>query len=111
MKQTSNRRDFLRGIAATGALAAIGPRAVAGANDKLNIGVIGFAMTTQTVRVSAGQLTTQNFSLAESALPVDQVVAVGTRRILVSDGPSGVRGETWDERDPSLNLPSATALA
>ncbi len=26
-------------------------------------------------------------------------------------GPSGVRGETWDERDPSLNLPSATALA
>ena len=31
--------------------------------------------------------------------------------MLVSDGPSGVRGETWDERDPSLNLPSATALA
>ena len=30
---------------------------------------------------------------------------------LVSDGPSGVRGEVWDERDPSLNLPSATALA
>lgn len=36
--------------------------------------------------------------------------AVGLRRILVSDGPSGVRGERWDERDPSLNLPSATAL-
>jgi len=36
---------------------------------------------------------------------------IGLRRILVSDGPSGVRGETWDERDPSLNLPSATALA
>ena len=27
---------------------------------------------------------------------------IGLRRILVSDGPSGVRGETWDERDPSL---------
>jgi beta-glucosidase len=36
---------------------------------------------------------------------------IGLRRILVSDGPSGVRGETWDERDPSLNLPSTTALA
>ena len=36
---------------------------------------------------------------------------IGLRRILVSDGPSGVRGEAWDERDPSLNLPSATALA
>jgi beta-glucosidase len=36
---------------------------------------------------------------------------IGLRRILVSDGPSGVRGEIWDERDPSLNLPSATALA
>jgi beta-glucosidase-like glycosyl hydrolase len=36
---------------------------------------------------------------------------IGLRRIVVSDGPSGVRGETWDERDPSLNLPSATALS
>lgn len=36
---------------------------------------------------------------------------IGLRRILVSDGPSGVRGEVWDERSPSLNLPSATALA
>jgi beta-glucosidase len=36
---------------------------------------------------------------------------IGLRRILVSDGPSGVRGEIWDERDPSLNLPSGTALA
>ncbi|WP_116947354.1 glycoside hydrolase family 3 C-terminal domain-containing protein [Jiangella endophytica] len=37
--------------------------------------------------------------------------AIGLRRVVVSDGPSGVRGETWDEGDPSLNLPSATALA
>ncbi|TKJ20328.1 glycoside hydrolase family 3 C-terminal domain-containing protein [Blastococcus sp. CCUG 61487] len=36
---------------------------------------------------------------------------IGLRRMLLSDGPSGVRGEVWDERDPSLNLPSATALA
>ncbi|WFR67106.1 glycoside hydrolase family 3 C-terminal domain-containing protein [Curtobacterium flaccumfaciens] len=36
---------------------------------------------------------------------------IGLRRVLMSDGPSGVRGEVWDERDPSLNLPSATALS
>jgi beta-glucosidase len=36
---------------------------------------------------------------------------VGLRTVVVSDGPSGVRGAVWDERDPSLNLPSATALA
>jgi len=36
---------------------------------------------------------------------------IGLRRMLFSDGPSGVRGEFWDERDPSLNLPSGTALA
>jgi beta-glucosidase len=39
------------------------------------------------------------------------VEAIGLRRMLLSDGPSGVRGEVWDERDPSLNLPSATALS
>ena len=36
---------------------------------------------------------------------------IGLRRMLMSDGPSGVRGEIWDERSPSLNLPSATALS
>jgi beta-glucosidase len=30
---------------------------------------------------------------------------------VVSDGPAGVRGEAWDERDPSANVPSPTALA
>jgi len=37
--------------------------------------------------------------------------AVGLRRLVVSDGPAGVRGEQWDERDPSANVPSPTALA
>ncbi|MBN1172172.1 MAG: glycoside hydrolase family 3 C-terminal domain-containing protein, partial [Micromonosporaceae bacterium] len=36
--------------------------------------------------------------------------AIGLRRLVLSDGPSGVRGESFDERDPSLSLPSATAL-
>jgi beta-glucosidase len=37
--------------------------------------------------------------------------AVGLRRLVVSDGPVGVRGEAWDERSPSANVPSPTALA
>lgn len=37
--------------------------------------------------------------------------AIGLRAIVFSDGPSGVRGPVWDERDPSINLPSATALS
>jgi beta-glucosidase len=37
--------------------------------------------------------------------------AIGLRRLVVSDGPAGVRGETWDERNHSANLPSPTAMA
>jgi beta-glucosidase len=37
--------------------------------------------------------------------------AVGLRRLVVSDGPAGVRGELWDERHTSANVPSPTALA
>lgn len=43
-----------------------------------------------------------------STWPIEKI---GLRSIRMSDGPSGVRGEVWDERDPSLNLPSAAALA
>lgn len=35
----------------------------------------------------------------------------GLRRMVLSDGPAGVRGEAWDERDTSANLPSPTAIA
>ncbi len=37
--------------------------------------------------------------------------AIGLRRVVTSDGPAGVRGERWDEREPSVNVPSPTALA
>ncbi|MCI2957055.1 glycoside hydrolase family 3 C-terminal domain-containing protein [Agromyces atrinae] len=37
--------------------------------------------------------------------------SIGLRAMVLSDGPAGVRGPVWDERSPSINLPSATALA
>ena len=37
--------------------------------------------------------------------------AIGLRRLVTSDGPAGVRGERWDERFASANVPSPTALA
>lgn len=40
-----------------------------------------------------------------------EIPQIGLRKMTLSDGPSGVRGPVWDERSPSLNLPSATALA
>ena len=36
---------------------------------------------------------------------------IGLGTIVVSDGPAGIRGQVWDERDASATLPSPTALA
>lgn len=36
---------------------------------------------------------------------------IGLRSMVLSDGPVGVRGQRWDERDPSVAPPSPTALA
>ena len=36
---------------------------------------------------------------------------IGLRAMVLSDGPAGVRGVSWDERHTSANLPSPTALA
>ncbi|MFK0113594.1 beta-glucosidase [Streptomyces sp. NPDC091217] len=35
---------------------------------------------------------------------------VGLRSMVLSDGPAGVRGRSFDERDPSLSLPSGAAV-
>ncbi|MFF3447690.1 glycoside hydrolase family 3 C-terminal domain-containing protein [Streptomyces sp. NPDC002667] len=35
---------------------------------------------------------------------------LGLREMVLSDGPAGVRGQSWDEREPALLLPSASAL-
>ncbi|MFE6305439.1 beta-glucosidase [Nocardiopsis sp. NPDC057823] len=37
--------------------------------------------------------------------------AIGLGRLVMSDGPVGVRGEHWTPSDPSIQLPSPTALA
>jgi beta-glucosidase len=37
--------------------------------------------------------------------------AIGLSRLVMSDGPAGVRGEQWTAEDPSLALPSPTAQA
>ena len=37
--------------------------------------------------------------------------SIGLRSIVMSDGPAGVRGSRWDERDPSANFPSPTSVA
>ncbi len=36
---------------------------------------------------------------------------IGLRRMVFSDGPVGVRGERWDERDTSASIPCPTSLA
>ncbi len=41
MRQFVHRRDFLRGLAASGVALTLGPKAKAGPNEKLNIGIIG----------------------------------------------------------------------
>ncbi|MEV4686262.1 glycoside hydrolase family 3 protein [Microbacterium sp. LWH3-1.2] len=43
-----------------------------------------------------------------STIPLPEI---GLRAMTLSDGPAGVRGPRWDEREPSLNLPSGSALA
>ncbi len=39
------------------------------------------------------------------------VPEIGLHRLVMSDGPIGVRGEQWSSADPSMALPSPTALA
>ena len=43
------------------------------------------------------------------SLPANSEAGFG--RLVMSDGPAGVRGENWTAEDPSLALPSPTALA
>ncbi|MGP3986190.1 glycoside hydrolase family 3 C-terminal domain-containing protein [Streptomyces sp. 3N207] len=42
--------------------------------------------------------------------PVGAGSATGFGRLVLSDGPAGVRGENWTPEDPSIALPSPTAI-
>ncbi|WP_241565838.1 beta-glucosidase family protein [Prescottella agglutinans] len=42
---------------------------------------------------------------------LDAIEKIGLRKIRLSDGPNGVRGTTWDERDTSLLFPNPSALS
>ncbi|SFS16882.1 beta-glucosidase [Microbacterium sp. cf046] len=63
------------------------------------------ALETLSLEEKVQILTGQDFW---STHPVERI---GLRSMILSDGPSGVRGTVWDERSPSLNLPSASALS
>jgi beta-glucosidase len=43
------------------------------------------------------------------SLPANEEIGLG--RLVMSDGPAGVRGEQWGPADPSIAVPSPTALA
>ncbi|HEY0810339.1 MAG TPA: TonB-dependent receptor, partial [Longimicrobiales bacterium] len=47
----------------------------------LHVSVLGFAAATQQITITGGQTTTRDFALTESALPVEELVAIGTRRV------------------------------
>ena len=49
-------------------------------------------------------------SRAPTSGPPSPLPKIGLRAMTLSDGPAGVRGPRWDEREPSLNLPSGSAL-
>lgn len=62
----------------------------------------------------AGQLTLEQkvrLLSGTSVWSLHDEPAVGLRAIVMSDGPSGVRGLSMDARDPSASLPSGTAVA
>ena len=58
-------------------------------------------------------------TLSEKALVVSgetmwktySLPSIGLRSMTLSDGPTGVRGPIWDERHPSLTLPSASCVS
>jgi beta-glucosidase len=69
--------------------------------DELAASLIGALTLEQKVRLLTGA----------SFWTLHDEPAIGLEQIVLSDGPAGVRGQSWDERDSSLSLPSPTALA
>ncbi|WP_433605517.1 beta-glucosidase family protein [Prescottella agglutinans] len=62
-------------------------------------------LTELTLEEKVGLLTGADF------WSLDPIEKIGLRKLLLSDGPNGVRGTTWDERDTSLLFPNPSALS
>ncbi|WP_406286535.1 beta-glucosidase [Embleya sp. NBC_00896] len=74
----------------------------------------GTEATDEELRGLVAQLTLEeklSLVVGEDFWSLPEIPRIGLRKLRVSDGPVGVRGVTWDERDTSLLFPSPTALA
>ncbi|GAA4487856.1 glycoside hydrolase family 3 C-terminal domain-containing protein [Rhodococcus olei] len=78
------------------------PGGIATAVDEEALGAL---LAELTLEEKVGLLTGADFW---SLHPIEKI---GLRTILLSDGPNGVRGTTWDERDTSLLFPNPSALS
>lgn len=68
-------------------------------------GKLGKLLAELTLEEKVGLLTGADF------WSLDAIEKIGLRKVLLSDGPNGVRGTTWDERDTSLLFPNPSALS
>jgi len=71
-------------------------------------------MTTPDIDALVGRLTLEEkvrLLTGRDSWSLHPLPGIGLRSIVMSDGPVGVRGAEWDERSPSVNLPSPTAVA
>ncbi|WP_443061807.1 beta-glucosidase H [Streptomyces sp. NBC_00425] len=89
-----SRRDTIPATAATAA-----------DDDELRAWVVEGALARMDLDTKARLIAGQDMW----SLPA--VPAVGLRSVVMSDGPIGVRGTRWSPDDPSVALPSPTALA
>jgi beta-glucosidase len=72
------------------------------------------AISEHTIALLVAQLTLEEkvkVLSGASAWSTAALPSIGLREMVMSDGPSGVRGANWDEREPSLCLPSGTSLS
>ncbi len=76
----------------------------AGEPDQELASAIAERVASLTLEEKIQLLTAPDFSRLRS------LAKIGLKELVVSDGPSGVRGRHWDERDPSQNIPCSSAL-
>ncbi|MDH6194047.1 beta-glucosidase [Mycobacterium frederiksbergense] len=78
------------------------PRENASAVDEKKLGSL---LEELTLEEKIGLLTGADF------WSLNAIEKIGLQKVVLSDGPNGVRGTTWDERDTSLLFPNPSALS